>query len=126
MLFVESIVHKRLLIWLQQIPDSLVESLNPILEEVHLTKEDVKLELLELEEAAYSVQKEGLVIENTVHDIVEHIQNLSINTAQSEKSSKCSSSTDSSNTDSDSESDSSSSSTSNSSSLDSDDISETE
>lgn len=117
---------KDYLIWLQQIPDSLVESLNPILEEVHLTKEDVKLELLELEEAAYSVQKEGLVIENTVHDIVEHIQNLSINTAQSEKSSKCSSSTDSSNTDSDSESDSSSSSTSNSSSLDSDDISETE
>ncbi|KAK2576675.1 hypothetical protein KPH14_005336 [Odynerus spinipes] len=112
---------KDYLIWLQHIPDSLIESLYPILEDIHPNKEDVKLELVELEEAAYSVQKEGLVIKNTVHDIIGHVQNLSIHAAPSDKSSESSSSTDSSDTDSDSESDSSSSTSSNSS-LDSDDL----
>lgn len=45
----------------------------------------MQLELLELEEAAYSVQKEGLIIENVVHDITEHIQNLTVHVAQSDK-----------------------------------------
>ncbi|KAL2718879.1 protein SHQ1 isoform X1 [Vespula squamosa] len=117
---------KDYLIWLQSIPDSLIESLTPILDNIHPNKEDMQLELSELEEAAYSVQKEDLVIENIIHDITGHVQNLTIHVAQSDKSSDSSTTTDSSDTDTDSESDSSSSSTTTSISLDSDDLSETE
>lgn len=37
------------------------------------------LELLEIEEAAYSVQEDALVIENAVHEMVEKIDELAIN-----------------------------------------------
>ncbi|XP_018403060.1 PREDICTED: protein SHQ1 homolog [Cyphomyrmex costatus] len=124
---------KDFLIWLQTLSDSLIESLHSSLNNIHPNKENIGLELVELEMAACSVQ-EDFVIENTIHQMTNNIETLSMNIDKQEtpknvyhvnqKIFKCllsssSSSTDSSDTDSDSNTSSSSSS---SSSLDSDDL----
>ncbi|XP_018046302.1 PREDICTED: protein SHQ1 homolog isoform X1 [Atta colombica] len=124
---------KDFLIWLQTLSDSVIESLYSALSNVHPNKENMGLELVELEMAAYSVQ-EDFVIENAIHKMTNNIEALSMNGDKqkmpknvyhvNQKFFKCllsssSSSTDSSDTDSDSNTSSSSSS---SSSFDSDDI----
>lgn len=43
------------------------------------------LDLVELEVAAYSVQEEGLVIENAVHEMVGQIDELCLNDSEKEK-----------------------------------------
>ena len=89
----------------------------------------MQLDLAELEQAAYSVQEEDLIIENSVHEIVDQMDELTVNDNDKDKLSSSSSSSDSSDTDSESDSESSTSSTtttSNSNSLDSDDVSEPE
>ncbi|XP_017880729.1 protein SHQ1 homolog isoform X2 [Ceratina calcarata] len=118
---------KDYLIWLQQINESLIESLDSLITNVHVSKEDMHLDLTELEQAAYSVQEEDLIIENSVHEIVDQMDELTVNGNDNDKLS--SSSSDSSDTDSESDSESSTSSTtttSDSNSLDSDDASEPE
>ncbi|KZC10084.1 Protein SHQ1 like protein [Dufourea novaeangliae] len=136
---------KDYLIWLQQIPESSVESLDSLILDILPSKEDMGFDLVELEQSAYSVQEEDLIIENSVHEMVDQMDELTVNDNDKDKPktiyyikdknslkyllSSCSSSSDSSDTDSESDSDSSSSSsstTSNSSSLDSDDASEPE
>ncbi|XP_015588797.1 protein SHQ1 homolog isoform X2 [Cephus cinctus] len=114
---------KDYLIWLQQVPSSVIESLNSELDGINPKKLQMRLDLVELETAAYSVHEEDLVIENAVHGMVEQVADLKIDENDKEKLRKHStSSSDSSDTDSETESDSSSSSSSSSdSSLDSDD-----
>ncbi|XP_043517571.1 protein SHQ1 homolog isoform X1 [Frieseomelitta varia] len=136
---------KDYLIWLQQINESLIESLESLISNVEPSKNDMQLELAELEQAAYSVQEEDLIIENSVHEIVDQMDELTVNDNDKNKPktiyyikdkhslkyllSSSSSSSDSSDTDSETDSESSTSSTtttSNSDSLDSDDASEPE
>lgn len=133
---------KDFLIWLQTCPESVIESVYSMLKEIQPKKANMGLELIEIEVAAYSVQEEGLVIENAVHKMVGEIEEMSLNDAKNEESkslyrvnqnefkhllSSSSSSTESSDTDSDTEDSESSSSTStSSSSLDSDDLSDPE
>ncbi|XP_006608782.1 protein SHQ1 homolog isoform X1 [Apis dorsata] len=132
---------KDYLIWLQQINESLIESLESLI--IFLpSKEDMQLDLVELEQAAYSVQEEDLIIENSIHEIVDQMDELTVNDNNEDKPKTIyyikdkhslkyllSSSSDSSDTDSETDSESSTSSTtttSNSNSLDSDDVSESE
>ncbi|XP_046608655.1 protein SHQ1 homolog isoform X1 [Neodiprion virginianus] len=135
---------KDYLIWLQQTPSSLIESLSVSLSTIHPNKVEMGLDLVELEAAAFSVQDEDLVIENAIHEMVDKVGNMALYEKNDEKpkftytmeSKKfldyllrrgSSSSSDSSDTDSETESDSSSSSsTSTDESLDSDDTSEVE
>ncbi|XP_076231396.1 protein SHQ1 homolog isoform X2 [Calliopsis andreniformis] len=126
---------KDYLIWLQQIHESLIESLDSLITDIKPTKEEMGLDIVELEQAAYSVQEEDLVIENSVHEIVDQMDELAINDNEKNKLSSSSSSSDSSDTDSETDSDSDSDSessttstttTSNSSNLDSDDTNEPE
>lgn len=119
---------KDYLIWLQQINESLIELLDSLIANIQPSKEEMALDLVELEQAAYSVQEEDLIIENSVHEIVDQIDELAINDNDKNKLSSSSSSSDSSDTDSESDSESSTSTTttSDSSSLDSDDASEPE
>ncbi|KAK9309721.1 hypothetical protein QLX08_000713 [Tetragonisca angustula] len=120
---------KDYLIWLQQINESLIESLESLISNIEPSKNDMQLELAELEQAAYSVQEEDLIIENSVHEIVDQMDELTVNDNDKDKLSSSSSSSDSSDTDSETDSESSTSSTtttSNSNSLDSDDASEPE
>ncbi|XP_076647424.1 protein SHQ1 homolog isoform X1 [Halictus rubicundus] len=133
---------KDYLVWLQQINESSIKSLDTLIADIQPSKEDMGFDLVELEQAAYSVQEEDLIIENSVHEMVDQVDDLIINDNEQDKPktiyyikdkhslkyllSSSSSSSDSSDTDSESDSDSSSSSTSttsNSSSLDSDDAS---
>ncbi|KAK1119846.1 hypothetical protein K0M31_012924 [Melipona bicolor] len=136
---------KDYLIWLQQINESVIESLESLISNVEPSKNDMQLQLAELEQAAYSVQEEDLIIENSVHEIVDQMDELTVNDNDKDKPktiyyikdkhslkyllSSSSSSSDSSDTDSETDSESSTSSTtttSNSNSLDSDDASEPE
>lgn len=120
---------KDYLIWLQQINESLIESLESLISNVEPSKNNMQLQLAELEQAAYSVQEEDLIIENSVHEIVDQMDELTVNDNDKDKLSSSSSSSDSSDTDSETDSESSTSSTtttSNSNSLDSDDASEPE
>lgn len=48
-------------------------------------KANMGLELIEIEVAAYSVQEEGLVIENAVHKMVGEIEEMSLNDAKNEE-----------------------------------------
>ncbi|XP_012529997.1 protein SHQ1 homolog isoform X2 [Monomorium pharaonis] len=109
---------KDFLIWLQRLPESLIESLHSALSNVNPNKSSMRLDLVELEVAAYSVQEEDFVIENTIHKMTENIEGMSLSNTKEEILSS-SSSSDSSDSDSDSNTSSSSSS---SSSLDSDDL----
>ncbi|KAH0954690.1 hypothetical protein HN011_006136 [Eciton burchellii] len=111
---------KDFLIWLQTCPESLIESVHSMLNEIQPNKASMGFNLIELEVAAYSIQEEALVIEN-FHEMIEGVDKISLN---NEKSSSSSSSTESSDTDSDTDSESSSSTSS--SSLDSDDLSDPE
>ncbi|XP_029042620.1 protein SHQ1 homolog isoform X1 [Osmia bicornis bicornis] len=135
---------KDYLIWLQQINESLIELLDTLIANVQPSKEEMGLDLIELEQAAYSVQEEDLIIENSVHEVVDQMDELTVNDNDKNKPktiyyikdkhslkyllSSSSSSSDSSDTDSesDSETTSSTTTTSDSSSLDSDDMSEPE
>ncbi|XP_017797503.1 PREDICTED: protein SHQ1 homolog [Habropoda laboriosa] len=142
---------KDYLIWLQQINESLIESLDSLIDNIQPLKEDMHLDLLELEQAAYSVQEEDLIIENSIHEMVDQIDALSVNDNNKNKPktiyhikdghtlkyllSCSSSSSDSSDTDSETDTESSTSetdsessttTTSNSNSLDSDDVSDPE
>lgn len=47
--------------------------------QIHPNKESMGLELVELEMAAYSVQEEDFVIENTIHKMTNNIEALSMN-----------------------------------------------
>ncbi|OXU16938.1 hypothetical protein TSAR_012220 [Trichomalopsis sarcophagae] len=122
---------KDYLIWLQQVPNSKIEELNSVLDSINPKKEELGLDLIELEEAAYSVQKEDLVIENELYTLPEDMEKLIINNENNKPenvnpqlsedtedsdsdSSSSSSSTSSSSTSSSSSSNSSSSSSSNS------------
>ncbi|XP_078050411.1 protein SHQ1 homolog isoform X1 [Augochlora pura] len=135
---------KDYLVWLQKINESSIESLDTIIRDIQPSKEDMGFDLVELEQAAYSVQEEDLIIENSVHEMVDQMDDLVINGNGPDKPktiyyikdkhslkyllSSSSSSSDSSDTDSESDSDSSTSSTSTTShsTLDSDDESEPE
>ncbi|XP_031840180.1 protein SHQ1 homolog isoform X2 [Nomia melanderi] len=120
---------KDYLVWLQTVHESSIESLNTLIADIQPCKEDMGFDLVELEQAAYSVQEEDLIIENSIHEMVDQMDELIVNDNNRDKLSSSSSSSDSSDTDSESDSDSSTSSTSttsNSSSLDSDDASEPE
>ncbi|CAK9810353.1 Protein SHQ1 homolog [Anthophora quadrimaculata] len=138
---------KDYLIWLQQINEALIESLGSLISNVQPLKEDMHLDLLELEQAAYSVQEEDLIIENSIHEMVDQIDELTVNDNNKNKPktiyhikdehtlkyllSCSSSSSDSSDSDSESsssetDSESSTTTTSNSNSLDSDDVSDPE
>ncbi|XP_072749378.1 protein SHQ1 homolog isoform X2 [Anoplolepis gracilipes] len=121
---------KDFLIWLQAAPDSLIEPLHSMLNNIHPSKASIGLDLVELEVAAYSVQEEGLVIENAIYETMEQIDELCLNDSEKEKLLSNTSSTNSSDTDSETDSESSttssSTSTSSSSSLDSDDLNEPE
>ena len=121
---------KDFLIWLQASPESLIEPLHSMLNNIHPSKASMGLDLVELEVAAYSIQEEGLVIENAVHEMIGQIDELCLNDAEKEKLLSNTSSTNSSDTDSETDSESSTTSssttTSSSSSLDSDDLSEPE
>ncbi|CAL7944618.1 unnamed protein product [Xylocopa violacea] len=131
---------KDYLIWLQQINDSLIESLESLIANIQLSKEDIQLDLIVLEQAAYSVQEEDLIIENSIHEMVDQMDELTVNGNGNDKPktiyyikdkhslkyllSSSSSSSDSSDSDSETDSETSTSSTtttSNSNSLDSDD-----
>ncbi|XP_011871376.1 PREDICTED: protein SHQ1 homolog isoform X2 [Vollenhovia emeryi] len=124
------------LIWLQTLPESVIESLHSALSEIHPNKASMGFHLIELEVATYSVQEEDFVIENTIHKMTDNIDQMTLNDSNQEKPknvyhvnqkffkyllSSSSSSTDSSDSDTDSDSNTSSSSSS-SSSLDSDDL----
>ncbi|XP_071636950.1 protein SHQ1 homolog isoform X1 [Temnothorax longispinosus] len=126
---------KDFLVWLQTLPESLIESLHSALSEINPNKANMGLDLIELEVATYSVQEEDFVIENTIHKMTNNVEQMSLNGSTQERPknvyhvnqkffkyllSSSSSSTDSSDTDSDSNT--SSSSSSSSSSLDSDDL----
>ncbi|XP_043504402.1 protein SHQ1 homolog [Polistes fuscatus] len=120
---------KDYLIWLQQIPESLMDSLIPLLNNVHPSKENMNLDLVELEAAINCTLKENIVIENIIDDITKHAQNLTLNVPSKNKEESSSdddddddtsTSIDSSDTDTDSENDSFSSSSSSSTSVDSD------
>ncbi|XP_017761709.1 PREDICTED: protein SHQ1 homolog [Eufriesea mexicana] len=127
---------KDYLIWLQQINESLIESLESLLINIQPCKEEMDLDLVQLEQAAYFVQEEDLIIENSVHEMVNQMDELTVNEPKTiyyikDKHSlkyllsSSSSSSDSSDTDSETDSESTTSSTtttSNSNSLDSDDI----
>lgn len=52
---------------------------------IHPSKASMGLDLVELEVAAYSVQEEGLVIENAVHEMVGQIDELCLNDSEKEK-----------------------------------------
>lgn len=52
---------------------------------VEPSKNDMQLELAELEQAAYSVQEEDLVIENSVHEIVDQMDELTVNDNDKDK-----------------------------------------
>lgn len=112
------------IIWLQTSPESRLEELQPILDDIHPDKESMGVYLVELETAAYSVkeEEEGLVIENTVHKVVGQLNELSVAESENQTSSSSSSSTDSETSD----SESSTTSSSTNSVLDSDDLSEPE
>ncbi|XP_029680515.1 protein SHQ1 homolog, partial [Formica exsecta] len=76
---------KDFLIWLQASPESLIEPLHSMLNNIHPSKASMGLDLVELEVAAYSVQEEGLVIENAVHEMVGQIDELCLNDSEKEK-----------------------------------------
>ncbi|XP_026823927.1 protein SHQ1 homolog isoform X2 [Ooceraea biroi] len=126
------------LIWLQSCPESLIESAHSMLNEIQPSKASVGLDLVELEAAAYSVQEEGLVIENAVHKMVEEFDQMNMNNATNatnqsktiyhvnQKEFKHLLSSSSSSESSDTDSDSSTTSSTSSSPLDSDDFSEPE
>ncbi|XP_008560549.1 protein SHQ1 homolog [Microplitis demolitor] len=57
------------LIWLQQVPESVIESMAGELETVGIKKEDVGLDLVELEAAAWSVLKEEEEKKNKNEDV---------------------------------------------------------
>ncbi|XP_076181661.1 protein SHQ1 homolog isoform X2 [Ptiloglossa arizonensis] len=115
---------KDYLVWLQQIHESLLESLDSLIADIQPNKEEMGFDLVELEQAAYSVT-EDLIIENSVHEMMDQLDELTVNDSDKDKLSSSSSSSDSSDTD--SESSTSSTTTTNSSShLDSDDVSEPE
>ncbi|XP_058800567.1 protein SHQ1 homolog [Phymastichus coffea] len=72
---------KDYLIWLQQLPDSKIKEVDLWLENIDIKKEELGLDLVELEEAAYSVQEENLVIENEikiVYNLPDDLQKLVI------------------------------------------------
>lgn len=52
---------------------------------VEPSKNDMQLELAELEQAAYSVQEEDLIIENSVHEIVDQMDELTVNDNDKDK-----------------------------------------
>ncbi|OAD54191.1 Protein SHQ1 like protein [Eufriesea mexicana] len=124
----------------KQINESLIESLESLLINIQPCKEEMDLDLVQLEQAAYFVQEEDLIIENSVHEMVNQMDELTVNEPKTiyyikDKHSlkyllsSSSSSSDSSDTDSETDSESTTSSTtttSNSNSLDSDDVSEPE
>ncbi|XP_076665494.1 protein SHQ1 homolog isoform X2 [Andrena cerasifolii] len=118
------------LVWLQQVHESVIESLYSLIVNVQPSNEQMGFHLGELEQAAYSVQEDDLIIENSVHDMVGQMDELTVNDNERDKLSSSSSSSDSSDTDSETDSESSTSTTtttSNSScNLDSDDASEPE
>ncbi|XP_043252297.1 protein SHQ1 homolog isoform X1 [Colletes gigas] len=136
---------KDYLVWLQQIHETLIESLELLITDIQPNKEEMGFDLVELEQAAYSIT-EDLIIENSVHDMVDQMDELTVNDNDKDKLktiyyihdkhslkyllSSSSSSSDSSDSDSETNSESSTSSTSsttsNSSHLDSDDVSEPE
>lgn len=45
----------------------------------------MKLDLVELEVAAYSVQEEDFVIENTIHRMTDNIDQMSLSNSKQEK-----------------------------------------
>lgn len=49
------------------------------------SKEDMQLDLVELEQAAYSVQEEDLIIENSIHEIVDQMDELTVNDNNEDK-----------------------------------------
>lgn len=49
------------------------------------SKEDMQLDLTELEQAAYSVQEEDLIIENSIHEIVDQMDELTVNDNNEDK-----------------------------------------
>ncbi|XP_011690248.1 PREDICTED: protein SHQ1 homolog isoform X2 [Wasmannia auropunctata] len=116
---------KDFLIWLQTLPECVIESLCSALNDIHPTKASMGFDLEELEVAARTIQEEDLIIENSIHNMAKKLEAMSANQSDStqETLSSSSSSTDSSDTDSDTSS-SSSSSSSSSTSLDSDDLNE--
>ncbi|XP_053989850.1 protein SHQ1 homolog isoform X1 [Hylaeus volcanicus] len=114
---------KDYLVWLQQIQESLIESLDLLITDIQPTKEEMGFDLVELEQAAYSVT-EDLIIENFVHEMMDQLDELTINNNDKDKLktiyyihdkhslkyvlSSSSSSSDSSDTDSESDSETSS------------------
>ncbi|EFN77936.1 protein SHQ1 homolog isoform X2 [Harpegnathos saltator] len=124
---------KDFLIWLQKCPDSLIESLQTILDNVYPDKVNMEFGLVKLEAEGHTVHKE-LIIANTIYEATEQINALALEDEEEEKSrlsSSSSSSTDSTDTDYETDSGnyltrtttSSSDSTSSVSDLDSDDFS---
>lgn len=49
------------------------------------SKEDMQLDLTELEQAAYSVQEEDLIIENSIHEILDQMDELTVNDNNEDK-----------------------------------------
>lgn len=49
------------------------------------SKEDMQLDLAELEQAAYSVQEEDLIIENSIHEVVDQMDELTVNDNNEDK-----------------------------------------
>lgn len=45
----------------------------------------MQLDLVELEQAAYSVQEEDLIIENSIHEIVDQMDELTVNDNNEDK-----------------------------------------
>lgn len=97
---------KDYLIWLQQINESLIESLEflfinvsnkyeriffykliyiSISFKIQPCKEEMQLDLAQLEQAAYFVQEEDLIIENSVHEIVDQMDELTVNDNDKDK-----------------------------------------
>lgn len=49
------------------------------------SKEDMQLDLAELEQAAYSVQEEDLIIENSIHEVMDQMDELTVNDNNEDK-----------------------------------------
>lgn len=52
--------------------------------QIHPSKVEMGLDLVELEAAALSVQEEDLVIENAIHEMIDDVDNLAIDDKKDE------------------------------------------
>ncbi|XP_014209987.1 protein SHQ1 homolog [Copidosoma floridanum] len=76
---------KDYLIWLQQVPSSRVQEIGFLLENVSIKKEELGLDLVEIEEACNSVKDDASVIESNLHTLSSDLEKLVIDNGNKSK-----------------------------------------